>query len=189
MFTTWSMRFLVLVAVLVTVAVGPATATPITITPNVGLLQVDEGDPGDFDFTVKNVSTVNVTIDQVLGNNRAAFREGDQNDAVFETSLSKNSCAPPPKILLPQGICDFTEHFKTQDLHPGASPTDPDSGRWRVFNRVDFIPMGGMPDLAFGEAFVRVNDPLPTPEPSTLLLLGSSLIGLGAIARRRSRRN
>jgi hypothetical protein len=43
-------------------------------------------------------------------------------------------------------------------------------------------------DLAFSLSFFSGGEPAPVPEPSTLLLLGSGLAGLGGAAGRRHRR-
>ncbi len=61
-----------------------------------------------------------------------------------------------------------------------------DHGDWQIPVGVS-LNFGGIDQIASLNATVRVNDPAPVPEPSTLLLFGSSLAGLGGLAWRRHR--
>jgi len=62
-----------------------------------------------------------------------------------------------------------------------------DHGDWQIPVGVS-LNFGGIDQIASLNATVRVDDPAPVPEPSTLLLFGSSLAGLGGLAWRRHRR-
>ena len=73
----------------------------------------------------------------------------------------------------------FISHGDDVALFVGALLDNP-------FDSVAFTEISGTDDNEFyGEMFVRGEDVAPIPEPSTLLLLGTGLLGAGVMARRR----
>jgi hypothetical protein len=87
--------------------------------------------------------------------------------------------APRPIVPLgtpfPAGFTDLQSWMRNENL-------DPD---WL---RIGTDIIGGIPPTTFNAQFTLVGDLSAVPEPATLLLVGTSMVGLGLVARRRRQR-
>jgi hypothetical protein len=77
----------------------------------------------------------------------------------------------------------------TITLSPSATAAALETFNWANINEVDLLAVGGTPHAGYSGAGTQVLiDNLtvtPTPEPSTLAILGAGLAGLGLLRRRR----
>jgi hypothetical protein len=157
-------------------------AIPISETANclaANSCQVMEFNRGTIAVTLRNISNANITVTSVTIPNPAfLFIFGDRNDRVISTSLValQNFCNGA--VLAPNASCSFTQIYDTDDP---VLDNIIDKGHWELQNLVTL----GDGTTYIATLGVDVLD--PTPEPGTLTLLGSSLLGLGWLALRRNR--
>jgi hypothetical protein len=82
-----------------------------------------------------------------------------------------------------------TEDTITLSPSPSATAVTLETFNWANIDEVDLLTVGGTPHAGYSGAGTQVvMDNLtitPTPEPSTLAILGAGLAGLGVVRRRR----
>lgn len=138
-----------------------------------------EGDGGFAAFEVTNLLPVPIRINRIRLS--ATPLGPDPKDVVSHLRVAFTDCRGTP--LQPGEVCKFVESFATDGGFPdrGESGDNFDFGKWELTNTVTGR-VHGIRAFGIGQTIVRIND---TPEPATLTLFGSGLLGLAGVLRRR----
>jgi hypothetical protein len=104
---------------------------------------------------------------------------GDPNDKP-QFTFAISSC--PTLSLQNGGMCTFV-----LDILPGNGNGETDGDSWQGFLQIgaSYTIPAGTRTSSLLDSQVTVADPLPTPEPSSVILLGTGLLGLAPLLRRK----
>jgi len=175
-------------AALVCILASPAlyadgfSSNGVTVSMTSTITTTTEGTPLVLDFNFQNNSGQDVTLLNVgfLGTSgNPAFVSGDSSDSISSTSYTECN-----GTIANGSSCTFSI---TINSPADTGETDQDSGVWNVTSAAEVFFANG---FAFEDYFndqVTIKDPvLATPEPSSLLMLGTGVVGLlGGSLRKR----
>jgi hypothetical protein len=195
-----SLRFALLVASIFfvgTFSSSPAYGDNVTLTLTSTNLTAPEAGPGPtLDFTLSNNSgsPIEVWTGGIAFSYGVTFSSGDPTDQVishFGFPLNLGTCTGP---VATGSSCTFSAGL-VQLLDPPSAVEDADFGVDLVDFTVKYVPCdpatGGCSstpasvDSLFEYTVVDAGATVPTPEPSTLMFLGTGLLGLMVLAYRR----
>lgn len=177
--------WLVAVTFATCLAASSARADSVTVTPDpANPMTVTEGNSITLNFNVAITDTTGGTLTRVhIGEATLGFVSGDPSDFPSggpTLSAVSGTCMPS---YTASGTCSFQILISTPSA---ASETDANSGTFSIdasIPYIDAITGAALPADSLTSGY-QVLDPIATPEPSSLLLLGTGLLSVLGMATR-----
>jgi PEP-CTERM motif len=155
-------------------------ADGVTLVMNPTDLTVMEGDILTVSFTLTNGTDADVSIGNFAGGAAGFAGTGDPSDSFANSVIHQDDCRF--RTLAAGASCLFSIDYITDS---DVGETDGDFG----LNESSLCAeVAGEPDVCTDEYFLTIKDaPVSSPEPSSLVLLGTGFVGLFGSVRRRLR--
>jgi hypothetical protein len=183
-----SLRWTVITALVAFALSATPGQAQVTFTGPSTITATEDGTSPIFNFQLTNNSGGPLSnLGLGPGNSFGSFT-GDFSE-VFAKSINTGSCPTVLGVLADGASCDY---FFQLDTNNGAGETDGDFLTTTItidaqFDSVNSATGGLQTQDLLQSAVVTVNDPAATPEPASLLLLGSGVLGMLGTLRRKLR--
>lgn len=181
------------------ITIDPATNvfTNLTMLAN-GVIQAVAGSQFDVSGNFVNLSTQNTLWDtggaelEFNGSGMQTFDLAGQNGFGFSDNFAWGTLLIDPGVILNLGIGSGDALYVNSLLGLAISGNtitniDGAQGLFIYYNAADNPSLNGNYNLTGGGELIAAGGPAPTPEPSTLLLFGTGLLGLAGMSLRKKR--